>query len=384
VRPDDGDGRGPRARCAGRAGRRPRRRFSTVRARCCVSTRACGLREESQDGVHIEIEGPHELVTSFVEELRRHPPATTRIDELPRRYWRRGDPAASRLTTVISRGTRMRSSSRRTLPLATNAWRTYSIPPTGASSTPSPLARLAARDSRSPSTRLTIAPAPRWRHSPCAQVARRNMQTRATVDSMPKRSRAPSAALACRCSVEMGARWPASRCRRRAALLQGGQIVAVKGRLGGYHLACDAGNEAAVATLRGRKQRDDKPFAVMIPDVAAARRLCEISPEEATLLTSAHRPIVLLRRRPARAQRRLRAGAAEDQTPPQRSRVPQPGRHMPDARSASRALLDGQPEGRAATAALTRSPALVRIAGGLWRASPSSRCSTGWDTRRSR
>lgn len=80
-------------------------------------------------------------------------------------------------------------------------------------------------------------------------------------------------------------------------LLRKGQIVAIKG-LGGYHLACDAHAVAAVCAMRERKFRKEKPFAVMVKDVDAARRLAECSPEEEKLLTSAARPIVLI---PARA-----------------------------------------------------------------------------------
>jgi hydrogenase maturation protein HypF len=83
-----------------------------------------------------------------------------------------------------------------------------------------------------------------------------------------------------------------------AALLRAGQVVAVKG-LGGYHLAADAGSAAAAGTLRARKHREEKPFAVMVADVAAARRLCEVSEAAAELLASARRPIVLLPRRAA-------------------------------------------------------------------------------------
>ena len=60
-----------------------------------------------------------------------------------------------------------------------------------------------------------------------------------------------------------------------AAALRAGEIVAVKG-LGGYHLAALASSEAAVATLRARKHREDKPFAVMVADVGAASELCEV------------------------------------------------------------------------------------------------------------
>jgi hydrogenase maturation protein HypF len=82
-----------------------------------------------------------------------------------------------------------------------------------------------------------------------------------------------------------------------AALLRDGAIVAVKG-IGGYHLACRADDEAAVAALRARKHREDKPFALMAGDLEAARALVELGPEEERLLTGHVRPIVLARRRP--------------------------------------------------------------------------------------
>jgi hydrogenase maturation protein HypF len=79
-------------------------------------------------------------------------------------------------------------------------------------------------------------------------------------------------------------------------LLREGRIVAVKG-LGGYHLAADASCERAVAALRARKHREDKPFAVLAADLAAASTLAEVSGTAAGLLTSQARPIVLLPRR---------------------------------------------------------------------------------------
>lgn len=80
--------------------------------------------------------------------------------------------------------------------------------------------------------------------------------------------------------------------------LVAGGIVAIKG-IGGFHLACDATNEAAVATLRARKGRADKPFAIMVPDVATARTVATIDDAELPQLTSHARPIVLLRKCPA-------------------------------------------------------------------------------------
>lgn len=78
-------------------------------------------------------------------------------------------------------------------------------------------------------------------------------------------------------------------------MLRAGRILAIKG-LGGYHLAVDARNENAVTTLRQRKHREERPFALMVPDVAAARLLCAVDAAEEALLTGVSRPIVLLAR----------------------------------------------------------------------------------------
>ena len=81
----------------------------------------------------------------------------------------------------------------------------------------------------------------------------------------------------------------------RQVVAEGG-ILAVKG-IGGYHLACDARSEAAVARLRRRKHREAKALAVMAGSCAAVRALCLLSAEEERLLTSPAAPIVLLARR---------------------------------------------------------------------------------------
>ena len=84
-------------------------------------------------------------------------------------------------------------------------------------------------------------------------------------------------------------------CAARA--LRAGMIVAIKG-LGGFHLACDATSSDAVARLRRRKRREEKPLAVMVPDLEAAEALAVLTVGEREALTSAERPIVLVRRRP--------------------------------------------------------------------------------------
>jgi hydrogenase maturation protein HypF len=85
---------------------------------------------------------------------------------------------------------------------------------------------------------------------------------------------------------------------RAAGLLSEGKIVAIKG-LGGYHLACDVRNPTAVAALRERKFRKEKPFALMARNTDAAREIIELSAESESLLKSTERPIVLV---PARAK----------------------------------------------------------------------------------
>lgn len=78
--------------------------------------------------------------------------------------------------------------------------------------------------------------------------------------------------------------------------LKAGGIVAIKG-LGGFHLACDAGNEKAVCELRRRKKRGNKPFALMSGSVEEIKRFCHVSEEEEQKLLSPERPVVLLRRK---------------------------------------------------------------------------------------
>jgi hydrogenase maturation protein HypF len=92
-----------------------------------------------------------------------------------------------------------------------------------------------------------------------------------------------------------------------ARLLREGKILAVKG-LGGFHLACDAKNRAAVQTLRRRKGRVSKPFAVMVRDLAEAARLCHLDDTVTALLCSPQNPVVL-------APKRAGGGIAEAVAP---------------------------------------------------------------------
>ena len=117
----------------------------------------------------------------------------------------------------------------------------------------------------------------RWPASRCARPARPSTTTRPTAASTPS----PTPARRAGRSVtwrDAGRHGAADRRRRRATRrsprLLAGAVVAVKG-VGGYHLAVDATSATAVGELRRRKARDDKPFAVMVADLAAARELCD-------------------------------------------------------------------------------------------------------------
>jgi hydrogenase maturation protein HypF len=83
-----------------------------------------------------------------------------------------------------------------------------------------------------------------------------------------------------------------------ARALRSGKIAAVKG-VGGYHLACNALDENATSELRRRKSRAEKPFAILVADLAAAEAIASVSAKERELLLSPARPIVLLRRKPS-------------------------------------------------------------------------------------
>lgn len=93
-----------------------------------------------------------------------------------------------------------------------------------------------------------------------------------------------------------GTELPGNAIETAREYIKAGRIVAVKG-LGGMHLACRCDDPAAATELRRRKQRDEKPFAIMCRDAETARRLCRVSAAEESILTGFRRPIVLLEKR---------------------------------------------------------------------------------------
>jgi hydrogenase maturation protein HypF len=131
---------------------------------------------------------------------------------------------------------------------------------------------------------------------PATTMARFTMCARCQAeydDPLDRRFHAqPNACPACGPTLRWGDLHGDAALEAAIAALRAGQIVAVKG-IGGFHLAVDAADPVAVAELRCRKHRDDKPFAVMVGDLVAARDLCDLSDAAAEALTSPGRPIVL-------------------------------------------------------------------------------------------
>jgi hydrogenase maturation protein HypF len=116
----------------------------------------------------------------------------------------------------------------------------------------------------------------------------------------------PNACPECGPTLRLGDAVGDDAVRAAAVALRDGEILAVKG-VGGYHLACRADDEDAVAALRARKRREEKPFALMAPDLEAARSLVELGPADEALLLGRERPIVLA---PRRAGARVAAAVA--------------------------------------------------------------------------
>jgi hydrogenase maturation protein HypF len=247
-------------------------------------------------GVTIEVFGPDRAVGAFMQNLRQPPPAPGTIREL----CAEAIPAEAVDGFVIehSEGAEVRS-------------KALSIPPDLATC-PDCLAELADpadRRHRYPFINCTSC-GPRFTISlgvpydrPLTTMARFTMCPRCRAEYQDPGDRRfhaqPDACPACgpKLELEPAACTQGDPLVSAARALRAGLIVAVKG-LGGYHLACDATSETAVTRLRARKHREQKPFAVMVEDLASARRLALLAPAEEALLSGVERPIVLVRRRP--------------------------------------------------------------------------------------
>ncbi len=239
----------------------------------------------SADGVVVEIEGSEADLARFLESLRRQPPPLAQVTDVA-------------VTEVETNGER----SFRILASAAEAETSVLVPPDVATCedcrrfhrSRRPALRLSLyqlhqlRAALQPYRGRSVRPAAHDDALPseCAPSARRNTTIPATGDST--RSRMPV-----RCAAPTFAGWPRWHTgplwqRRKAAkpnlemirearrLLLQGKMVAIKG-LGGFHLACDAENDGAVARMRARKRRSDKPFALMARGPCSVAEFCRVS-----------------------------------------------------------------------------------------------------------
>ena len=172
-----------------------------------------------------------------------------------------------------------------------------------------------------------------------------------------------------------GRRRPAARA---AVALRDGAIVAVKG-IGGYHLACRADDERAVAALRARKHREDKPFALMAPSLAAARVAGRARRPPSASCCRPARPIVLAPRRPApRSPQSVAPGAPElgvmlPYSPLHHLLLADVGAHARDDERQRVRRADRLPRRRRARAAARRSPTCSSSTTGRSRRAPTTR-----------
>ena len=277
--------------------------------RTAVAAGVAGSVLNAGDGVHIEAFGPESLVSSFIDTLRENAPAAARIDGIEVRDLGEAGagPAGFEIRTSSDDGahTTLVSPDIATCPdclreLFDPADRRYHYPfinctncgprftiirdlPYDRANTSMgafPMCPSCEREYADPLNRrfhaqpdacFACGPHITWREPGGAEGMLRVGSTREESDAI------------------------IARC---AELLAGGGIVAIKG-LGGFHIACDAGNEAAVRELRRRKRRSNKPLAVMVRTLEDALGLCEVDGTERSLLEGTVRPIVLLRRKRA-------------------------------------------------------------------------------------
>src|SRR6266851_1265032 len=248
-----------------------------------------GLVGNDLDGVFVEVEGPEPAVSEFLLRLERDAPPLARIEHVTAR------PITPRREASFTIAASDSAGPRRTLVSADTATCADCL---------RELADPADRRFGYPFINCTNC-GPRFTivrdvpyDRPLTTMAKFTMCERCAAeyhDPADRRFHAqPTCCPACGPRLALHHEGPprADPLRAAAELLLQGKILAVKG-LGGYHLAADAACDDAVAALRARKHREDKPFAVMAADLAAAGRLAEVDDTAAALLASLARPMVL-------------------------------------------------------------------------------------------
>lgn len=327
-----------------------------------------GFVRNTPAGVLIEVEGDVESLAAFERELRTHPPSLSSIDEL----------VAAPLPCLGHTAFRIEASE---LPAASSAAVTISPDVATCAECVSELHDPANRRYRHPfitcatcGLRLTVvtgAPYDRARTTMARFVMSESCR-REYGDPSDRRFHAETiACAACGPAVRLldrnGRAVGGEPFEQVAAALLGGSIAAIKG-LGGYHLACDAGNAAAVAELRKRKHRDEKPLAVMFDTLASVEAICVASDAERQLLSSPSR----MREACDAAGVTLVTGDTKVVDRAKGTRSSSPRR----ASASFRPAAAFRPR-RAGRAIASSSPAPLRIM-----ASPSCRCARGSSSRR--
>ena len=253
-----------------------------------------GSVRNTPNGVVIEVEGAPEALDEFGRQILTKPPPAARVHSVT---WRaiacRGGTEFAILTSREGAGRTMVSPDIGTCPdclaeLANSSNRRYRHPFISCTNCGPRFTVICDMPYDRPSTTMVDLPF-------CAQC-------RAEYRN-PNDRRFHSQTIACwNCGPTLTLRGGAQEVKGEAAiadtrrLLADGQIVAVKG-IGGYHLTCDASNPLAVKAIRQRKDRGDKPFAVMVAHAGDAERIAQVSGTERALLADCRHPIVLLPKR---------------------------------------------------------------------------------------
>ena len=265
--------------------------------RLATRHRLSGLVANVSGGVHVEVEGPSEDLERFVADLQREGPTPGRIHELS---CRKMQPLGVSGFAIAASTTEGRGQTQIAPDLATCSACLAELFDPRDRRHRHPFINCTACGPRF--TIITAMPYDRERTT----MARFPMCSECQAEyEDPLDRRFHNQGNCCpRCGPRLhllrcdGSPWPCSDpVAEFARQIEAGAIGAIKG-LGGYHLVCAADREDVVLELRRRKQRDEKPFALMVADHEAARALCEINPQERLLLESPSRPIVLLRARP--------------------------------------------------------------------------------------
>lgn len=257
-----------------------------------------GWVRNGSDGVEICLEGPQEGIDGFVQALRGEAPPLSRIDTLDIAWHEPNEPGAFRILAsrdraderqAVAPDVAMCAECERELYDITN--RRYRYP------------FITCTDCGPRYTLIERMPYDRERTSmrafdqcsACAHEYATPGDRRYHSETNSCAHCGPRLQLIARGSRD---RWDDAALAAAAELIGAGQIVALRG-LGGFHLAVDATSDAAVTRLRHVKRRDEKPFAVMVRNIAEARAIAEFDGSEETLLASRERPIVVVPRRAA-------------------------------------------------------------------------------------